>query len=183
MKAKAKVHEFDSTSAVFAGDAAQLLGLIDVNETTPSTWRLEDLEAMFRHQMSAPLDFDLSAEAFLGSATMEALNELPEVDKSGTATFGRLFLHPKPPIGLLKLSKDFFKRTAKLHPKDSAEHQVAYLCYLLSVIAARLRHGKRITTLGDSELLTGLDWALKQAWVEKPILKVLVDARKGFGNS
>jgi len=105
------------------------------------------------------------------------------VDQSGNATFGELFLHAKPPIGLLKLAKDFFKRTAKRHSKDSAEHQVAYVCYLLSVIAARLRHGKQISTLGDSELLPGLDWALQHAWVEKPMRKVLMDARKGFTNT
>jgi hypothetical protein len=165
------------TAAVHESDAEQLLQLIGVNEKTATRWAEADAAAMFRHQMTAALDFDLSAAALAGTTTAAALSDLPQAAAAGIATFGELFLHPAPPLGLLHLSKDFFKRTAGAEPKDSAEHQVAYLGYLLSVAVARLRHGKRITNLRDSEFLQGLDWAQKQKWVEKPILKLLVDTR------
>lgn len=183
MSSKTNVQEFDSTSAVNRSDAGHLLRLLDVNEHTSTSWPAADVGAMFQHQLSASLDFDLSGEVMHGATTVAALKDLPVAEKSGITTFGKLFAHLTPPISLLKLSKDFFKRTAKMHPKDSAEHQVAYMCYLLSVIVARLRHGKRITNLSDSGFLKGQEWALQQAWVEKSIREVLVDARPIFGKN
>jgi hypothetical protein len=166
MSTKTNVHEFDSTSAVQNSDAGHLLRLLDVSEQTSTRWSSADAEAMFQHQLLASLDFDLSGEAAHGATTVAALKDLPGAEKAGITTFGKLFTHLTPPISLLKLSKDFFKRTAKMHPKDSAEHQVAYLYYLLSVVVARLRHGKRITDLSDLELLKGVEWASKQTWVD-----------------
>lgn len=177
---KTNVREFDSTSAVNASDAAHLLGLIGINETTPSTWQREDMAAIFRHQMSAPLDFDLSGEVVLGTATIAALHDLPNANQSGIATFGDLFRHPQPPLGPLKLCKSFFKRTVGLQPKDSPEHQVAYQCYLLTLAVARLRHGQRITNLSDKEFLKGLNWALKQHWVDNAIRTILLEAWSVF---
>jgi len=180
MSSKTSVHEFDSTSAVNNCAAARLLRLLDVNESTSIYWQWADVGAMFQHQLSAPLDFDLSGEVAHGATTVAALKELPTARHAGIKTFGTLFLHNEPPVGLLKLSKDFFKRTAKAHPKDSPEHQVAYLCYLLSVIVARLRQGKRITNLKDSEFLSGIAWALKQNWAGKTIHKVFSEAQPVF---
>lgn len=183
MSSKTSVHEFDSTSAVNGSDAARLLRLLDVNENTSINWQWADVEAMFQHQLSAPLDFDLSGEVAHGATTVAALKELTVAGHAGIKTFGTLFLHDEPPVGLLKLSKDFFKRTAKAHPKDSDEHQVAYMCYLLSVIVARLRQRKRLTNLKDSEFLPGIEWALKQDWAGKTIHKVLSEARPVFGKN
>ena len=178
MNARANMHKNDLTSAVYDSDAQRLLQIIGVNENTATEWALTDIASIFRHQMNAPLDFDLSAEgpqgATAGSTPIEG-------DNRGITTFGELFRHPAPPIELLKLSKGFFKRIVATHPKNSAEHQVAYVSYLLSVILARRCHGKRISDLKDSTLITGLDWALTQTWVEKSIHKVLRDARPTFG--
>ncbi len=113
MNAKTDVHEFDSTSAVNRSDAGRLLRLLDVNEHTSTSWPMADVGAMFQHQLSASLDFDLSGEVVHGATTVAALKDLPVAGHAGITTFGTLFLHNEPPMSLLKLSKDFFKRTAK----------------------------------------------------------------------
>jgi hypothetical protein len=38
--------------------------------------------------------------------------------------------------------------------------------FYISVLAARRRHGERITSLTDSQCRTGVDWALKQDWID-----------------
>ena len=50
---------FDSLQAVFKSRAEQLSKIMSLDETTPDAWTEEDLPAMLRHQMSAPLEFDL----------------------------------------------------------------------------------------------------------------------------
>ena len=170
----------DITSAIASSDAGQLLRLIGLDEATATGWALADAASIFNHQMNAPLDFDLSAEALQGTTTISAFKELPVAQKSGIKTFGQLFQHPSPPIEVLKLAKDFFKRMVGGYSKNSAEYQVAYVSYVLSVAVARIRHEKRITNLSDANLLKGLDWALSQAWVETSIRKVLDQARRKF---
>ena len=170
----------DITSAIASSDAGQLLRLIGLDEATKSGWAVVDAASIFHHQMNAPLDFDLSGETRPGNTTLSALKELSAAQTLGIKTFGQLFRHPSPPIEILKLAKDFFKRMAGVHPKDSAEYQVAYACYVLSVTVVRIKHEKRITNLSDASLLKGLDWTLRQAWVETSIRQVLDQARRNF---
>jgi len=174
------MQDFDTTTALSNSGASNLLRLIELDERTPTEWLSADMGPMFQHQLAAVLDFDLSGEAILSPTTIAALDDLPTAKECGVETFGQLFLHPKPPIGLLKLCKGFFKRMAGEHSKDSPEHQVAYLCYLLSAVVASVQHGKRITSLGNSELLRGIGWGLEQPWVEAPIKKLLLEAQSNL---
>ena len=63
---KTRMQKHDLTSAVYDSDAKQLLQIISVNENTSIRWAPADLAAIFRHQLNAALDFDLSAEALQG---------------------------------------------------------------------------------------------------------------------
>jgi hypothetical protein len=170
----------DITSAIAGSDASHLLRVIGLDEGTATGWALADIASIFRHQMNAPLDFDLSAEALQGATTVAALKQLPAARALGIGNFRELFLHKTPPVAVLKLAKDFFKRMVGLHPKDSAEYQIAYMGYVISVTVARLRHDKRITNLSDANLLKGLDWALGQAWVDASMRKLLNEGRRNF---
>jgi len=170
----------DITSAIAGSDANQLLRLIGLDETTASGWELADAASLFHHQMNAALDFELSGVVLQGATTVAALKELPAATSLGISNFRQLFLHSTPPVGALKLAKDFFKRLVGLHPKNSAEYQIAYMGYVICVTVARLRHDKRITNLSDANLLKGLDWALGQAWVDASMRKMLNQARRDF---
>lgn len=162
---RTKVPDFDSSAVVHHSPAIGLLRLIELDEHTATAWSPADAAGMFRHQLAAPLEFDLSVEDAPGLTTVAALSELPHARQAGIRTFADLFRHASPPLAVLKVAKDFFKRAARTHPRDSAEQQVAHACYLLSVLVARLRLGKRITHLSDAELRHNLKWALRQEWL------------------
>jgi hypothetical protein len=51
---------------------------------------------------------------------------------------------------------------------------VGTLLYYAAIAAARVRHGRSITRMGDSDLLRGLDWALRQPWVD-PAVRTLIE--------
>ncbi len=164
---------FDSSQVVQSSQAEGLLRLIELDEGTATSWPAADTAGMFQHQLEAPLDFDLSVEGAPGLTTVAAFSELLQAQKTGIRTFADLFRHASPPLAVLKVSKDFFKRAARVHPQGSAEHQVAHACYLLSVVAARVHLGKRITNFSDAELRHNLKWALRQEWVGKPMRGLL----------
>jgi hypothetical protein len=77
---------------------------------------------------------------------------------------------------LLKLAKDFFKRQAGRGSERRPVEQVAYLMYLLSILVARIRLGKAITKLTDSELLQACEWGARQAWVHQEMRELLCQA-------
>jgi len=176
MNLRTKVPAFDSSTAVHASPAAGLLRLLELDEHTPTNWPRADAAAMFQHQLAAPLELDLSGENAPGSTTVEALAELPRARRAGIRTFADLFSHAAPPLAVLKVAKDFFKRAARSQPRDSAEHRVAHACYLLSVVTARRRLDKRITNLSDTELRHNIHWALRQEWLGQAIHTLLRDA-------
>ena len=100
-----------------------------------------------------------------------------EAAAAGIKTFEELFHHGQPPLGLLKRTKEFFKAMASRAQKDSPEHRLAYVLYLLSIAVARIRLGEKITNLTDEELLECIEWAEKQAWLDERTRELLVATR------
>lgn len=162
---KTKSAQFNSVAAVYRSDPAGLLRLLELDEHTPTNWPTTDLAGMFQHQLSAPLEFDLSHEPSPGQTTLDMRSELQQARRAGIRTFEDLLKHPLPPLGVLKLAKAFFKQSGNALRRNSAEQRVAYACYLLSVTVARVRLEKRITNLRDAELRHNIKWALNQAWL------------------
>jgi hypothetical protein len=80
-------------------------------------------------------------------------------------TFEDLFHHPAPPIELLRSVKDFAKANRN-HPARALPNEIATLLYFASIAVARTRCGRRITSLGEKEILAGIAWALAQDWVD-----------------
>jgi len=164
--------ESDSSQAVFKSSAAQLEKIMNLDETTPDVWNERDLAAMLCHQMSAPLNFDLSS-AETNAAKAAARDEtLATAAKDRIKSFKDLLFHPEPPLELLRLSKEFFKGRTKACKKDSPEWQVAYLLYLLSIVAAGSRAG-RVSNLTRGQLGRAIKWALDQTWVDKGTKQLL----------
>ena len=84
----------------------------------------------------------------------------------GVVTFRDLFVHPKPPLRLLKLAKNLFKHQSGASSERRPEQQVAYVLYLLTILAARERCGESITRLTEAEVLRSADWAASREWVD-----------------
>ena len=78
-------------------------------------WRPDELAAIFRHQMSAPMLVDLGT---FDLRTATRLRTLREAQGLLLKSFVDLFHHPAPLIKLLELVKDFDKANLD-HPESS----------------------------------------------------------------
>ena len=150
---------------------------MDLDEATPGAWSEQDLPAMLRHQLSAPLEFDLSSLEVKGAEVRARDKTLTAAAKERIKSFGDLLFHPEPPLVLLKLSKEFFKKRTQDCKKDSSEWKIAYLFYLLSILVAGTRAPK-ISALTHGDLLKGVKWALGQKWVNERTRALLAKARE-----
>ena len=157
---------FDSSEAVFPSSTEQLAKLMNLDEATPDAWSEEDLAAMLRHQFVAPLEFDLSTVELKGRQAKNRDETLTGAAMERIRTFEDLLFHREPPLELLKLSKEFFKRRLQRCKKDSPEWNLAYLFYLLSILAAGDRSSK-ISSLTSREMRKGIKCALERRWMEK----------------
>jgi hypothetical protein len=169
--------EFDSAGTLLKSAPKSLAAFLAAGDEHARLWRPEELGAIFRHQMSAPILVDLSA---FDSATAARLKTLTQAQSLLLTSFLDLFLHPVPPIELLTLTKDFAKGNME-HPDSSLPNEVAAVLYYVSIAAAFLRLDKRISQLGDVELERGLRWARSQPWVESPLQKLLDETLQKLG--
>ncbi len=157
--------EFNSLEAVVRSSTGQLAKIMNLDEGTPDAWSEEDVAAMLRHQLAAPLEFDLSSVEMEDAEARRRDKTLTGAAKKRIESFGDLLFHREPPMELLKLAKEFFKKRLKECKEGSPEFNVAYLCYLLSVLAAGT-NGPAISALAPGELLKGIEWALQQPWAD-----------------
>ena len=165
---------FDSSAAVFRSDAQQLSQIMSWDEATPDAWNDQDLAAMLRHQLAAPLEADLSHLELPKSEAKTRDETLGKAASAQVRTFQDLFQHPQPPLALVKWAKDFFKQQAGTAASRRPEQEVAYLLYLLSILIPRIRLGTRISKLSDTELRKGIKWAVSRKWLNGPTRKLCV---------
>jgi hypothetical protein len=156
--------EFDAKAGVRKGTAAQLSQILDLGGRADE-WKEKDLPAMLQHQFSAPLDFDLRSQELAGNEAQSREKTLTGAASIRIGTFKDLLTHPAPPLELLKLAKEFFKWRTQVCRKDSPEWRIAYLFYLLTLLAAGM-HASRLSSLSPKALLKGAKWALEQAWID-----------------
>jgi len=164
--------DFDSSSAVFKSRAKKLASLLATGEERARLWRPDELAAIFRHQMSAPMVVDLGS---FDSRTATKLRTVSEAQGLVLKSFSDLFHHPAPVVELLEMVKDFAK--ANLDQPDSAlPHEIAAALYYTSIAAALIRLDTRISKLADADLQTGLRRTLKQAWLDEKTKELLAQA-------
>ena len=164
--------EFDSAGTLSKSPPKSLAAFLAAREERARLWRPEELGAIFRHQMAAPILVDLGG---FDPATAARLKTLTHAQSLLLTSFLDLFLHPVPPIELLTLTKDFAKGNME-HPDSSLPNEVAAVLYYLSIATAFLRLDRRISQLSDAELKRGLVWAKEQPWVETPIRQLFDEA-------
>lgn len=164
--------EFDSAAAVFKSRPKSLATLMEVGVGHPRLWRPDELAAIFRHQMSAPVLVDLGG---FDPGTAIKLKILSEAQGLLLKSFSDLFLHPSPPLELLELTKEFAKANLD-HPESSLPNEIATALYYTSIATALVRLDKRISQLDNESLRRGLLWVKEQAWISPEIQALLVKA-------
>lgn len=155
-----------------AARATRLLRLFSLDAWGPE-WGEQSLQALAGSQLAAPLALDLKGLGLVPPGNQPWDGALGAAPSGRLETFGDLLFHPRPPLELLKLSKDFFKQQTRDYLDGSPEWQVAYLFYLLSIAAAG---AGQITKLAAADFLKGIAWALGQPWVEARAKNLLQQA-------
>jgi len=174
--------DFDSSEAVFKSRAKKLAALLATGEENARLWRPDELAAIFRHQMSAPMLVDLRGFD-LRIATR--LRTTSEAQGLLLKSFADLFHHPAPLVELLELVKDFAKANLD-HPESGLPGEIAAALYYTSIAAALVQLDTRISQLPDADLQRGLSWTREQPWLDErtrqlaaKALEKLSDSREG----
>lgn len=161
--------EFDPAASVSKSRPQHLARLLDARVEQARLWRADELAAIFRHQLSAPVVLDLGA---LDPAAAARLKLLSEAQGLLLKSFSELFQHPAPLLELLRLTKDFAKSNM-----DNAESclpsEIAAVLYYLAITSALVRLHVRISKLPDADLQRGLAWAKGQDWVDERTRELL----------
>lgn len=137
---------------------ARILGAADADRP----WRREELGAILRHQLSAPVEFDLTS---LGRGVARKLKMLGSTSGLLLNSFDALLHHPNPPLELLLLTKQFAKANRD-HPDSPLPREVATVLYFASITVALIHCGERITSLDDEPLRRGIEWAIALPWID-----------------
>jgi hypothetical protein len=169
------MEESYSTRLVFKSTPGQVSKLMRLDETRSEAWHSDDVAAMVRHQLAAPLELDLDVsrdtEQKRDAGSSDGGPAQPEL-----RTFGDLFRAACPPLDLLQRSQRFFKQQLAERAKNSPDRKVSYLFYLLSIVVARMRAGARISTLSNAELIHSLQSLAQKNWVDPQIRNLLLEA-------
>ncbi|MGO9244682.1 MAG: hypothetical protein ACLPT4_05150 [Verrucomicrobiia bacterium] len=164
--------ELDSSEAVFKSRPKRLAALMGAGAEGARLWLPEELAAVFRHQMQAPVLLDLGG---FDPGTAVRLKTLSEAQGLILKSFSDLFHHPSPPLELLRLTKDFAKANLD-HSESGLPSEIVSVLYYTSIAVALVRLDTRISQLKDADLRRGLLWARDQAWVDEKTKALLIEA-------
>jgi len=162
----------DSARDLLKASPGQVAAVMGFGDTLARVWRPDELGAVFRHQMAAPVSVDLGS---LDSGVSGKLKTLTDASGLLLKSFRDLFQHPAPPVELLQLVKEFAKLNRD-QPESLLPADVASVLYYLSIAVALARCGERISALSDNELQRGFAWAMSQSWVDEPARELLGSA-------
>jgi hypothetical protein len=162
----------DSSNTIFMSGPEGLARMLELDEPGKALWDSDETRAIWRHQLQAPLDADLST---LDSAHAAEIRSLAEMQPFLNKSFGEFLQDTHPPIGLLKLIKEFAKRTLN-DSEDAQLKAVATALYYGSYAAGLTRCGTRIGTQDNEELERGFKWGLKQTWLDEGTKELMTGA-------
>ena len=170
--------EPDPSLSVFKSRAKELSALLAAGEEHSRLWRTDELAAIFKHQVSAPMLVDLRG---FDPRIATRLQMLGESQGLLLKSFSNLIHHSSPPIELLELVKDFAKANID-RPESGLPSEIASVLYYLSIASALVHLDARISKLMDADLHRGLSWARGQAWLDDPSGQLLVQAMEKISN-
>jgi hypothetical protein len=164
--------EPDSSAALLKSRANKLAALMATGEERTTLWRADELAAIFRHQLSAPVVVDLGS---FDARTATRLRTLSEAQGLLLKSFSDLFHHPSPAKELLELVKDFAKTNLD-HPESGLPTEIASVLYYTTIAAALVHLNERISKLSGADLQNGLRWAQEQTWLDEKTRGLLAEA-------
>jgi hypothetical protein len=164
--------ESDTAGSVFTRRPKSLAALLESSAERTRLWRPEELGAIFRHQMSAPVLVDLGG---YDAGVAMRLKKLSDAQSLLLKSFADLFHHPSPPLELLELTKNFAKANMD-NAESTLPGEVAAALYYTSIAAALIRLDTRISRLPDADLRRGLLWTNDQPWLDDPTRELLRQA-------
>jgi hypothetical protein len=162
-----------SQSDILKASPGKIAGLMDLGSHPARVWHPEELGAVYRHQMAAPISVDLEG---LPRPISGQLRNLTDANGLLLKSFQELFDHARPPLELLSIVKEFAKRN-RGRPESLLPDEVATVLYFLSIATALLRWQERISRLSDDELQAGFKWSLAQPWIDDSGRNILTAAR------
>jgi hypothetical protein len=125
-----------------------------------ATWQPDELASIFEHLLAAPLVDELGT---IDPQLAEELRQLETTPRVELESFGDLLQHEQPPLDLLKLVKDYCKRS---DGDESLPSDVAFVLYAAVISAALVRRDKRITSADDRSLRSKIKWAASRNWID-----------------
>jgi len=151
--------------------AKELLGL---GLTAKAPWQPGELKVLLQDELASPLEFELGA-----LPTSEARQVVLRAKAQGllVRSLGELLRHPKPPLELLVLAKDYFKRNES-HPDSELPPDLALGLYYACIAVALWRHKRRITQLSRDELTEAFRWLEAQSWMDDYSRRAASEASK-----
>lgn len=142
-------------------------------ETETSLWHDTDLAGLLRHQLSAPLLYDLET---LRGMDLRVLESLAAEAEPPVTSFRDLLEHPAPPRELLVAVKRYAKQSRNALDRPLPP-QIGLMLYF-ATIAAAARRGLAITKLQADQQLAGVTWCLAQPWLEPRLRTRLNEAEQ-----
>jgi|ETNmetMinimDraft_30_1059905.scaffolds.fasta_scaffold61890_2 hypothetical protein len=159
----------DAGHSLVDASSSDVRSFLEEVKTEDHLWSEADLGDVLSHQWSTPLEVDLSG---MDGALSQRVNLLAKSKGLLLRSFGDLMEHPKPPLELLGLTKEFAKRCI-CSPHSPVPHDVARVLYFASIATALCRCRKRITTLSDGDVMDGISWSLSRDWLPEGARNVL----------
>ncbi len=166
----------DSSQTIFLSGPEGLARILSLDEPGTVLWEPEEMKAIWHHQLSVPIESDLSPTPSARAAEPKSSTERRA---SCVLSYGGLLADPHPPMALLKLTKDFAKQTLQ-DSDDRQLKEVATALYYASYAAGLTRCGQVPGTLPRAELRRGFKWALEQSWVDEKTRALFQEALAGF---
>jgi hypothetical protein len=165
--------EQDSSQTIFLSGPAGLAKILDQNQEDAALWGTGEMNAMWKHQLQAPLDADLSS---VSSANLSALRRDLETKSFLEKSFEHLLRSSKPPLSLLKAVKDFAKQTFK-GAEDPQFKEIAAALYYATYAMGLISHNQRLGGMKRRELVGGFDWALERTWIDEGTKRLISQAK------
>ncbi len=162
----------DSEALARQATPERLAELLAQTASPARPWRPEELGALLRHQLTAPVELSLDN---LPPDLARQLKGLSDAEGLLLKSYADLFTHPRPPLTLLRLVKEFAK-AAQAAPSGPLPPEVARVLYYASIAAAVARWNERLTTLDDTALRRGFAWVREQPWVDAGTRELLRQA-------
>ena len=145
-----------------------LRALMDPSVPDTVPWSSNELRSILEHQLATPLRSEIGVFSQLAGFTLDRFKE--SIGNSHLRTFGEVLHHPSPPVGMLRLIKDFAKLS--LTSDDGVPRDVARVLYVCAILRARSL-GSDLTRLTRSGVEREARRCLAFAWLPESIRALL----------